>query len=129
MARAMQRAAMEQFKVREDYGHWFVRDLDGRFLDAVEIRMLIQALLQTHKLLNDGTCSTQAELLESVVKAEADRMLDGAEIHYPATDDFLSYRENQRRPLSAPRVTGVYVLTSPAKPGQVKIGVSSDVYL
>lgn len=120
---------MERFKIREDYGHWFVRDLDGHYLNAGELHALIQSLLETHKLLVDSPMSTQEAVLKASIEARVEKLLEGAEVHYSHQHIYMGYRPDRHRIGQSTRFAGVYVLTSPARRDQVKIGVSSDVYL
>jgi hypothetical protein len=119
----------EIIKIRKDYGKLFARNLDGRYLDADDLGKLIAGLEKTYRRMLE-TGESQREIF-AAAQGDADAYQIAACLvrsKGELPDAYLSYDRGQYRKPSEMRFAGVYVLAHVSRPGQVKIGLSTDLY-
>lgn len=115
--------------IRRDHDQTFVKHADGGdYLTLDELNEMIGRLTQLANDMSQLNMS-QSELTDMLYQQSIIPLFSAAVLRYPFEHPYLYWRSTStNRHPKEPRFCGVYFVTHPDYPEQVKIGCSIDIY-
>lgn len=108
-------------------GHPLIKDRDGKYLNAEQLELLIRDLQCTHDYMA-GYNMTQAEIEIMAYEEAVEEITETAKWSFNADAQLYATIAVDRRGKNTYSGESVYFILSPARPEQIKIGFSEDVY-